>query len=158
MVQFGVRIPFGFGKFSYPCSQGSLTICPALGEGEPICYSRNIDVNGFLIFQPGTCCVAAHIETTKATSRLLAAVDACPFRDLILFALLSLATLIIHLAAMIMTCIMIYNIKRKYTAVGRKEMVLFFYAYLANVLLDFLLMSNIVSVGSTIYSVSIVSV
>ena len=54
-----------------------------------------------------------------------------------------------------MTFIMIYNIRRKYTAVGRKEMVLFFYTYAANLVFDILLLSNIISSGSAIYPVII---
>lgn len=63
------------------------------------------------------------------------------------------AALTIDLAAMVMTAIMIYHIKSKYTAVGRKEMVIFFYAYFVSVLLDFLLISNIVPFTSAAYKV-----
>jgi len=51
-----------------------------------------------------------------------------------------------------MTAIMIYHIKSKYTAVGRKEMVMFFYLYLVDVILEFLLVSNIISSASTVYN------
>lgn len=64
-----------------------------------------------------------------------------------------LAVLVIDIAALIMTTIMIYHIKSKYTAVGRKEMVMFFYLYMADVLLEFLLLSNIIASSSTVYKV-----
>jgi Chitin synthase export chaperone len=135
MVQFNSRIKFEFGKFEYPCAQGSLTLCPALdpiGMSSPLCYSRNIDIGGFLLFQPG---ISYNIFCL------------CLF-------IVFLATLIIILIALVMTFIMIYNIRRKYTAVGRKEMVLFFYAYAVNLVFDFLLLSNIVPIGASLYPVT----
>ena len=78
------------------------------------------------------------------------------------------AVVAIDFAAMIMTAIMIYHIKSKYTAVGkeytqrqcgywailgRKEMVMFFYLYFAAVVMEFLLISNIVPFTSVVYSV-----
>jgi Ca2+/Na+ antiporter len=61
----------------------------------------------------------------------------------------------VQIAAIVMTAIMIYHIKSKYTAVGRKEMVMFFYAYIACTLVEFLLMSNFISSGSNVYKVGI---
>ncbi|KAI8851418.1 chitin synthase III catalytic subunit [Chytridium lagenaria] len=52
------------------------------------------------------------------------------------------ATLVIHLIALIMTGIMIYHIKSKYTAVGRKEIVMVFYMYALTIVLEFLLVSG----------------
>jgi hypothetical protein len=46
-----------------------------------------------------------------------------------------------------MTAIMIYNIKSKYTAVGRKEIVVFFYFYAAVTLLEFFLYSGIIPIS-----------
>ena len=54
------------------------------------------------------------------------------------------ATLVIHVIALIMTAIMIFHIKSKYTAVGRKEIVLFFYMYAVSVILEFFLVSGII--------------
>ncbi|KAJ3040676.1 Chitin synthase, class 7 [Rhizophlyctis rosea] len=54
------------------------------------------------------------------------------------------ATLVIHLIALVMTCIMIYHIKSKFTAVGRKEIVMFFYMYLVTVILEFFVISGII--------------
>jgi hypothetical protein len=61
------------------------------------------------------------------------------------------ATLCMHIVAMIMTSIMISHIKFKYTAVGRKEIVLFFYMYAATVFVDFLVISGIIPFASNVY-------
>ncbi|CAG8559315.1 4498_t:CDS:2 [Ambispora leptoticha] len=61
------------------------------------------------------------------------------------------ATLIIHVIALVMTSIMIYHIKSKYTAVGRKEMVMFFYLYMMVTFLELLLVSGIIPTASTVY-------
>jgi hypothetical protein len=61
------------------------------------------------------------------------------------------ATIIIHVIALIMTSIMIYHIKSKYTAVGRKEIVMFFYLYMTLTLLELLLVSGIIPTSSSVY-------
>ncbi|KAK9721717.1 Chitin synthase, class 7 [Basidiobolus ranarum] len=47
-----------FGRFDELCNTLSLTVCPLVGPTAtrtvPVCYSRNLDVGGFLIFQPGS--------------------------------------------------------------------------------------------------------
>ncbi len=45
-----------FGDFNKVCETVALTVCPLVGseEGiEPTCYSRNVEIAGTLIFQPG---------------------------------------------------------------------------------------------------------
>ncbi|KAJ3190123.1 Chitin synthase, class 7 [Gaertneriomyces sp. JEL0708] len=61
------------------------------------------------------------------------------------------ATLVIHLIALIMTAIMIYHVKTKYTAVGRREIVMFFYMYLVTILLEFFVISGIVQTAHSSY-------
>ncbi|KAJ3171729.1 Chitin synthase, class 7 [Geranomyces variabilis] len=61
------------------------------------------------------------------------------------------ATLVIHLIALFMTGIMIYHIKTKYTAVGRKEIVMFFYMYFVTIVLEFLTISGIVQTAHAAY-------
>ncbi|KAF8332129.1 chitin synthase export chaperone [Amanita rubescens] len=105
-----------FGSFNEICQTAALVICPLLGSDqgiEPLCYSRNVDVGGTLIFQPSTCFV--------------------------------------HIVAIIMTAIMIYHIRGKYTAVGRKEIVLFFWTYMAIELLAVFLDSGIIPTANTSY-------
>lgn len=83
-----------FGSFDWLCESVSMPLCPMMAVPiEPNCYSRNIEVNGMLIFEP--------------------------------------ATLVVHVIALIMTAIMVYHIRSKYTAVGRREILLFFYMFLS---------------------------
>ncbi|KAJ3302205.1 Chitin synthase, class 7 [Kappamyces sp. JEL0829] len=109
---------FTFGSFDYFCNQIPLALCPLVGgpngEGmESQCYSRNIDINGFLVFEP--------------------------------------AVLIMHLITLAMTVIMIAHVRFKYTAVGRKEILLFFYLYVALTVVEFLTISGIIPLSSSVY-------
>eukprot|EP00158_Paraphelidium_tribonemae_P002765 Partr_v1_DN25646_c0_g1_i3_m4754 putative Chaperone required for the export of the chitin synthase chs3 from the endoplasmic reticulum (By similarity) len=63
------------------------------------------------------------------------------------------ASIIIHLIALIMTGIMIYHIKSKYTAVGRKEIVMFFYNYIVLIIVEMLLISGWIPVANSAYPV-----
>lgn len=94
-----------------------MTVCPLLGSSglglEPVCYSRNVEINSTIIFQPATC--------------------------------------FIHIAALLMTAIMVYHIRSKYTAVGRKEIVLFFYLYAISEILAIFLDSAIIPTYSPAY-------
>lgn len=106
-------VGFTFGSFDFICSQVGLSLCSLVTNREPTCYSRNIDINSLLIFEP--------------------------------------STLIAILVALIMTAVMISNIKFKYTAVGRKEILLFFYLYAATLILEFFSISGIVPLSSTVF-------
>ncbi|CAG8488747.1 8437_t:CDS:2 [Paraglomus brasilianum] len=61
------------------------------------------------------------------------------------------ATVIIYIIALLMTGIMIYHIKSKYTAVGRKEIVMFFYLYMIMTILEMLLISGLIPTATTVY-------
>ncbi|KAJ2787166.1 Chitin synthase, class 7 [Coemansia interrupta] len=61
------------------------------------------------------------------------------------------ASLIIDIIALFMTVIMIFHVRSKYTAVGRKEMVMFFYLYFILTVLDFLTISGIIPISSVVY-------
>lgn len=63
------------------------------------------------------------------------------------------AVLFIHVVALIMVLIMVLHIRSKYTAVGRKEIVLFFYLYAAVTLLSFFLDGGIIPTSSNAYPV-----
>ncbi|KAI9189037.1 Chitin synthase, class 7 [Blastocladiella emersonii ATCC 22665] len=62
------------------------------------------------------------------------------------------ATLVIYIIALLMTVIMIYHIKSKYTAVGRKEIVMFFYLYLLLIVVEFVLVSNLIPSATAPYT------
>lgn len=107
---------FTFGKYDEICSEVALIVCPMLGTNlglEPVCYSRNVEINSTIIFQPATC--------------------------------------FIHIAALIMTVIMVYHVRSKYTAVGRKEIVQFFYLYALSEILAIFLDSAIIPTYSGAY-------
>ncbi|KAK9763409.1 Chitin synthase, class 7 [Basidiobolus ranarum] len=61
------------------------------------------------------------------------------------------AAVVIYVAAIVMAIIMIYHIKTKYTAVGRKEMAFFFYLYLLTTLVEMLLVSGAIPIVSSVY-------
>lgn len=99
---------FQLFQFDGVCQTVALTLCPLIGKSdgiEPICYARNVDVAGVLIFQPGKSW--ANLLYSIALTRLYA----------------SAATFIIDIVALLMTGIMIYHIKTKYTAVGKMMVV-----------------------------------
>ncbi|KLO17549.1 hypothetical protein SCHPADRAFT_936921 [Schizopora paradoxa] len=62
------------------------------------------------------------------------------------------STCFIHIVAIIMTAIMIYHIRSKYTAVGRKEIITFFYLFAIIELLAIFLDSGIIPTASTVYA------
>ncbi|KAI0932800.1 Chitin synthase, class 7 [Taiwanofungus camphoratus] len=62
-----------------------------------------------------------------------------------------LATCVIHIVAIIMTGIMIFHIRSKYTAVGRKEILMFFYLYAIIELLAIFLDSGIIPTANASY-------
>jgi hypothetical protein len=64
------------------------------------------------------------------------------------------ATCFVHIAALGMTAIMLFHIRSKYTAVGRKEIVLFFYLYMVVELLAIFLDSTIIPTAHEVYPVS----
>jgi len=61
------------------------------------------------------------------------------------------ATCFVHIAALIMTLIMILHVRSKYTAVGRKEIVFFFYIYMVIELLAIFLDSGIIPTANGSY-------
>lgn len=61
------------------------------------------------------------------------------------------ATCIIHICALIMVWVMVLHVRSKYTAVGRKEIVTFFYLYSFEELLAIFLDSGIIPSSSPVY-------
>ncbi|TEB29302.1 chitin synthase export chaperone [Coprinellus micaceus] len=61
------------------------------------------------------------------------------------------STCFVHIVAIIMTIIMILHIRSKYTAVGRKEIVMFFWMYLVIELLALFLDSGIIPTSNVVY-------
>ncbi|EIW67946.1 hypothetical protein TREMEDRAFT_44955 [Tremella mesenterica DSM 1558] len=61
------------------------------------------------------------------------------------------ATCFVHIAALGMTAIMLFHVRSKYTAVGRKEIVLFFYLYMFISLLAIFLDSTVIPTANKVY-------
>ncbi|ORX64183.1 hypothetical protein K493DRAFT_327538 [Basidiobolus meristosporus CBS 931.73] len=105
------------GHFNHICQTMSLPLCPLVGPVESrilsSCMARNLDVGGYLIFNPGT--------------------------------------LAVYIVVIIITGFIIYCTRTKYTAVGREEMLCFFYVYLITVFTEFLLISGFISLPSPAY-------
>lgn len=93
----------GFGDFDWLCEQSSLPVCSVLGPPSTLTTTH----------QPMllTTCSARSIELANT----------------IIF---QAATDFAHIGALIMTTIMILHVRSKFTAVGRKEILTFFYIYL----------------------------
>jgi hypothetical protein len=127
-----------FGDFTAVCQRAALIVCPLLETEngiEPNCYSRNVQLGSQLIFQPGKCEVYSAIQIILTYNLLI-------------------ASCVVHIAAILMTLIMVYHVRSKYTAVGRKEIVLFFYIYMVIELLAIFLDSGIIPTANSVYPVS----
>lgn len=116
----------GLGSFDFICEQAALPLCALVGTKtgiEPICYARNVELANTLIFQAGISLVLS-IELTFVAADF------------------------IHIAALIMTTVMIFHVRSKYTAVGRKEIITFFYLYMALTVTSLVLDSGVVPLAS----------
>ncbi|GAA6021583.1 hypothetical protein JCM11491_000265 [Sporobolomyces phaffii] len=61
------------------------------------------------------------------------------------------ATSFLHICALLMVIIMVLHVRSKYTAVGRKEILVFFYLYFAVELVAIFLDSSIIPTSSSVY-------
>ena len=119
----------GFGSFDFICEQAALPLCAVIGAKsgiEPICYSRNVELANTLIFQAGT-------YPLQDGSLILSAVDS------------------VHIVALIMTTVMIFHVRSKYTAVGRKEIITFFYLFMALTVMSLILDAGVVPPASVVF-------
>jgi len=108
-------IGFEFGSFDFFCNKVSLPMCSLVGDKiMPECYSRNLEVKNYLIFQA--------------------------------------ATIVMGFVALIMAFIMIIHIKSKYTAVGRREVVMFFYTYSLYIVVEMVASSGVIPMYHMYYS------
>lgn len=69
----------------------------------------------------------------------------------------STATLFVHVIALIMSLVMIFHIRSKYTAVGRKEILIFFYLYVIYTIFEMILFAG-ATLGTDTYPVCVLSV
>ncbi|KAL4915135.1 chitin synthase export chaperone [Aspergillus aurantiobrunneus] len=92
----------GFGDFNEICQKAALPLCSLVGPPSAISGSTGVIPN----------CYARNIELANT----------------IIF---EGGASFIHIIALLMTVIMILHIRSKFTAVGRKEIITFFYIYMA---------------------------
>ena len=107
---------------------------------EPECYSRNVQFGRTLVFQPGERerrAFPSKLQSTRADAE-------CARHT---------ATSFLHICALLMVIIMILHIRSKYTAVGRKEILIFFYMYFGEEILAIFLDSAIIPTSSPVYPV-----
>ncbi|KAL4934663.1 chitin synthase export chaperone [Aspergillus undulatus] len=92
----------GFGDFDEICKKAALPLCSLVGPPSPISGDTGIIPN----------CYARNVELANT----------------IIF---EGGASFIHIIALLMTVIMILHVRSKFTAVGRKEIITFFYIYMA---------------------------
>ncbi|EHA18044.1 hypothetical protein CBS147343_10227 [Aspergillus niger] len=110
----------GFGDFDSLCEKAPLPLCSLVGPPSSISGSTGIIPN----------CYARNIELANT----------------IIF---EGASCFLHIIALGMTVIMILHIRSKFTAVGRKEIITFFYIYMALTLCSLILDAGVVPPGSS---------
>lgn len=108
-----------FGDFSTVCSKAALPFCPLVG------HSAVSPEAGIM---------------PACYSRTIGLANTTIFQG---------AASFVHIAALIMTVIMIIHVRSKFTAVGRKEITTFFYIYLMLTIFSLILDSGVVPPGSS---------
>ncbi|KAI3337558.1 chitin synthase export chaperone [Xylariaceae sp. AK1471] len=112
----------GFGDFTDICHKAPLPLCASVGPITSISSGVGVDTD----------CFARNIELANT----------------IIF---QGASSFLHIIALGMTVVMILHIRGKFTAVGRKEILSFFYLFLALTVISLLVDAGVVPVGSGPY-------
>lgn len=112
----------GFGDFDTICRKAALPVCSLVGPKSELSGTRGILPN----------CYARNIEVANT----------------IIF---QGATDVIHIVALAMAIIMIIHVRSKFTAVGRKEIITFFYLYMALTICSLVLDSGVTPPGSAVF-------
>ncbi|KAJ4424275.1 Chitin synthase, class 7 [Gnomoniopsis sp. IMI 355080] len=111
-----------FGDFTPFCETAALPLCASVGHISSISNGVGIEAN----------CYARNIELANT----------------IIF---QMATSAIHIVALVMTVIMIFHVRGKFTAVGRKEIINFFYIYLLLTFISLVVDAGVTPPGSGPY-------
>ncbi|KAI6245827.1 Chitin synthase export chaperone [Erysiphe necator] len=112
----------GFGDFESICHRSMVPLCSVIGPASAI--------EGIIRLEAS--CYPRNIELANT----------------IIF---QGAASFMHIAALLMTVIMIIHIRSKFTAVGRKEITSFFYIYMLLSFISLILDSGVVPLGNTFY-------
>lgn len=113
----------GFGDFTNICHTAPLPLCASVGPITSVSSGVGIEPD----------CYARNIE----------------FANTIVF---QGASSVMHIVALVMTVIMILHIRGKFTAVGRKEILAFFYIYMLLSFFSLLVDAGVVPPGTNPYS------
>lgn len=111
-----------FGDFTTFCETVSLPLCASVGAIKDVANGVGIEAN----------CYARNIELANT----------------IIF---QMAASAIHIVALVMTVIMILHVRGKFTAVGRKEIINFFYIYMLLTFFSLVVDAGVTPPGSTAY-------
>ncbi|KAG9782543.1 Chitin synthase export chaperone [Exophiala dermatitidis] len=112
----------GFGNFDWICERSALPLCYVLGNPTEFTSAHNP------VLLPA--CSARSIELANT----------------IIF---QAATDFAHIAALGMTAIMIFHVRSKFTAVGRKEILTFFYIYTLLTIISLVLDAGVIHATNT---------
>ncbi|KAF2396971.1 putative chitin biosynthesis protein [Trichodelitschia bisporula] len=112
----------GFGDFQSICETAALPLCPLVGPVSHISGKTGVE--------------------TECYSRSVDLANTIIFQGAVGFA---------HILAMVMTSIMIFHVRNKFTAVGRKEIMTFFYVYMILSLASLILDTGVAPPGSGSY-------
>ncbi|OJJ81042.1 chitin synthase export chaperone [Aspergillus glaucus CBS 516.65] len=105
----------GFGEFNALCQKAAVPLCSLVGPASSISGATGIIPN----------CYARNIELANT----------------IIF---EGAASFMHIIALVMTVIMILHVRSKFTAVGRKEIITFFYIYMALTIVSLIVDAGVV--------------
>jgi len=108
-----------FGDFTNVCSQAAIPLCSLVGTS-PITGAVGI---------PATC----YARTIELANTII-------FEG---------ATSCVHIIALVMTIVMIIHVRSKFTAVGRKEIITFFYIYMLLTVFSLIIDAGVVPPGSS---------
>ncbi|KAL3423358.1 chitin synthase export chaperone [Phlyctema vagabunda] len=111
----------GFGDFESICTQAPVPLCAIIGKISSL-LGQGVQAD----------CYARNIELANTII----------FQGASSFA---------HIAALIMTVIMILHVRSKFTAVGRKEITFFFYIYMLLSFISLCLDSGVIPAGNGVY-------
>ncbi|KAK9448799.1 chitin synthase III catalytic subunit [Limtongia smithiae] len=116
----------GFGKFDGICERVPLPLCSLVGPYDSA-EDNGIDSSGI-----SAECFARNIDLANTV-------------------IFQVGTAFINIAALAMTAMMVFNVRSKYTAVGRKELLAFFYFFAALTFFSLLVDCGVVPAASKPY-------
>lgn len=116
-----------FGDFDFLCQKAALPLCSLVGP-----YGSTSSNNGLFTVGVMTECYSRNIDLANTV-------------------IFEIGSAFIHIAAIGILLIIIFNIKSKYTAVGRTEISDFFYLFIIETMLSLVIDSGVIPPGTVAY-------